>query len=73
MLGNTSTSTADLQSLVLCLLHGLARSLSAGLDALADETVLGLKLAEGLLVVVDEAEARGLATTELGAEAEHDG
>ena len=73
VLGNTSAGTADLEALVLGLLDGLAGLLGAGLDALADEAVLGLELAEGVFVVVDEAEAGGLATTELGAEAEHDG
>ena len=73
VLGNTSAGTADLEALVLGLLDGLAGLLGAGLDALADEAVLGLELAEGVFVVVDEAEAGGLAATELGAEAEHDG
>ena len=73
VLGNTSAGTADLETLVLGLLDGLAGLLGAGLDALADEAVLGLELAEGVFVVVDEAEAGGLAATELGAEAEHDG
>jgi hypothetical protein len=73
VLGNAGTGTADLEALVLGLLDGLAGPFGAGLDALADEAVLGLELAEGVLVVVDEAEAGGLAATELGAEAKHDG
>ena len=73
VLGNTGAGTADLEALVLGLLDGLAGLLGAGLDALADEAVLGLELAEGVLVVVDEAEAGGLSATELGLEAEHDG
>ena len=73
VLGNAGAGTADLEALVLGLLDGLAGLLGAGLDALADEAVLGLELAEGVLVVVDEAEAGGLSATELGLEAEHDG
>jgi len=49
--------------------------LSAGLLDLAgkantDESVVGLELLHGLGGVVDEGEASGLSTTELGAEAE---
>lgn len=46
------------------------RSLGLGGHADADQAVLGLELLHGLRRVVDEGEAGGLATTELGAQAE---
>ena len=73
MLGDTGASTADLQALVLGLLHCLAGALNLDLHAVANKTVLGLKLVHGLLVVVDEAEAGGLAAAKLGTEAEKSG
>lgn len=56
---------------LLALLPQLARGLlDLGLDALADETVLGLEL-EALLGVVDQRKASRAAATVLSAHAEH--
>ena len=44
--------------------------LDLGGHANADKTVVGLELLHGLVGVVDEGEASGLAATELGAETE---
>ena len=70
VLGNRSTSTTNLLSLVLGLLHCLTRPLNLGGKSKTDETVLGFELHESILVVVNDAEASGLSTSELGAEAE---
>jgi hypothetical protein len=48
-----------------------AGALDLGSKANADKSVVGLELLHGLGGVVDESEAGGLATTELGAEAEN--
>lgn len=72
VLSNRGTSTTDLLALVLGLLDGLTRLLCTGLNSKTDETVLGLELAEGIFVVVDDAESGGLSSSELGAESEKD-
>jgi len=73
VLGNAGSRTADLEFLVLGFLDGLSRVLLLLGDALAHHAVLWLELDHGVLVVVDEAESGGLATSELGAESEDDG
>jgi hypothetical protein len=70
VLSNRGTSTTDLLALVLGLLDGLTRLLGTLLESKTDKTVLGLELAEGILVVVDDAESGGLSTSVLGAESE---
>ena len=70
VLGNTSAGTADLEALVLGLLDGLTRLLGTRFKSKTDETVLGLKLAEGILIVVDDAESGGLSTSVLVTESE---
>ena len=65
-----STSTPLLFGLVLALLASLSADLDLLGEALADESVLGLELLGDLEVVVDEAEASALASTELCLEAE---
>lgn len=69
MLGNTRSGAPDLLSLVLGLLDGLAGSLLLLQESATDQSVLGLKLSHGILIVVDEAESSGLATSKLGSEA----
>lgn len=63
--------TNDAVSLVLTLLALLTRSLGLLEEADAGTAVTGLEGLEGLLVVVDQTETGGLATTKVGLEAEH--
>ena len=72
MLGNGRTSTSNLLGLVLGLLDGLARVLLLLGKSVADKSVLGLELSHGILVIVNQAKARGLATTKLGSETKQD-
>ena len=72
MLGNTASSTPDLLTLILGLLKSLTGFLSLGEHTLADQTVLGLELDHGLLIVVDEAKSGGTSSSKLGAESKED-
>ena len=72
MLSNGCSGTSELLTLVLGLLHCLARSLDLGKQSLSDKTVLGLELHHRLLVVVNEAESGGFSSSELGTETEGD-
>ena len=70
VLSDRRTGTTDLLALVLGLLDGLTRLLGTRFKSKTDETVLGLKLAEGILIVVDDAESGGLSTSVLVTESE---
>mmetsp|Transcript_13375 Transcript_13375/g.27619 ORF Transcript_13375/g.27619 Transcript_13375/m.27619 type:complete len:245 (-) Transcript_13375:8-742(-) len=70
VLGDGPSRSPNLKALVLRLLDRLATLLLRLLKSGADETVLRLEFAQRVLVVVDEAEAGGLAAAEFGAEAE---
>lgn len=70
VLGDARSGTAGLLALVLRLLECLPAPLLLLGESLPHESVLGLELQKGVLVVVDDAEAGRLATAELGAEAE---
>ena len=69
VLSDGSTRTANLLALVLGLFHGLAAPVLLLLQSKSDETMLGFKLHQSILVVVNDAKARGLSTSKLGAEA----
>lgn len=60
--GDASSGTTDLLSFVLCLLDGLARLLLLLREALANQSVLWLKLDHGFFVVVNHAESSALAS-----------
>merc|ERR1719310_2270540 len=64
--GHAAASTAHLLLAVLRLLDLLARALRLLRQAVADELVLHLELLGRVKVVVDAAEASGLAATKLG-------
>ena len=70
VLSNGGTSTTDLLALVLSLLDSLTTLLGPLLNSKTDKTVLGLELAKGILIVVDDTESSGLSTSELGTESE---
>ena len=72
MLSNRGTSTTDLLALVLRLLHCLAAPFLLLSQSKSDKTVLGFELHQGILVVVNDAKASRLSTSELGTEAEED-
>ena len=72
VLGNTGSGAADLLPPVLGLLDLLTRRVLRLAHTVADHAALGLELLESVLGVVDEGEAGGAASAELGLEAEDD-
>lgn len=70
VLGNTGTSTTNLLPLVLGFLDGLSTPLYLALNSETDQSVLGLKFAEGIFRIVNDAKAGGFSSSVFGAESE---
>ncbi len=73
VLGNRSTSTADLETLVLGFLDSLSRLFFLFGKSLAHLSVQRLELAQRFLIVVNQAKSSGLSTTKFSSETKQDG